>query len=278
MPFFKEKLRAVRFGCRLATSSFRLLPDFIIIGAQKSGTTSLFHYLTLHPQVKPSFTKEVHFFDGGKKPEIDTFAKGPSWYRAHFPLYTQKGRGFITGEASPLYIFNPLAPQRIFNLVPEVKLIALLRNPVERAISHYFHEKRKGREQLPALEAFQSEKSRIEAALGQHDYKSLNFIHHTYLKRGLYAEQLERYLQLFDKQQLLLIKSEDFFNSPGEALAKTCGFLNINDKHHFSNLTPRNIGHNKHSIDNPVREYLMQYYLPHNQRLCNLLGQNFTWE
>lgn len=278
MAYYKEKLRAARFRFRLATNSLRLLPDFIIIGAQKSGTTSLFHYLAQHPQVKPSFTKEVHFFDGGKKPEIDTFAKGTFWYRAHFPLYTGKSREFITGEASPLYIFNPLAPQRISNLVPQVKLIALLRNPVERAISHYFHEKRKGREQLSILEAFEAEEDRIRAVLRQQNYKSLNFIHHTYLKRGLYAEQLDRYLRLFDSQQLFIIQSEDFFSNPGQILSKICRFLNINDKYPFANLNPRNIGYNKHRIEDAVLEYLIQYYLPHNQRLCNLLGQSFTWE
>jgi len=278
MPLYKENLRAARFGFRLATSSLRLLPDFIIIGAQKSGTTSLFEYLARHPQVKPSFTKEVHFFDGGKNPEIDTFAKGTSWYRAHFPFNTGERRRFITGEASPLYLFNPLAPERIFNLVPEVKLIALLRNPVERAISHYFHEKRKGRELLPAHEAFQAEESRIEAALEQHNYKSLNFIHHSYLKRGIYAEQLDRYLHLFDKQQLLLIKSEDFFSNPGQVLAKACRFLNINNKYEFANLKPRNIGYNKHSVEDSVRDYLIQYYRPHNQRLCNLLNQKISWK
>ncbi len=277
MSFYKEKLRSARFNFRLATSSLRLLPDFIIIGAQKSGTTSLFHYLARHPQVKPSFTKEVHFFDGGKNPDVDTFAKGSPWYRAHFPLNTGKSRGFTTGEASPLYILNPLAPQRISELVPEVKLIALLRNPVDRAISHYFHEKRKGREQLPILEAFDAEEKRVQHVLRQGDYKHLNFIHHTYLKRGLYAEQLERYIKLFDRRQLLIIKSENFFNDPGRNLMQICQFVGIDYSFDFPDLSPRNTGNNKKPIDPEVRSYLDDYYRDQNQRLYTLLDRDLGW-
>ncbi|MFO7955055.1 sulfotransferase family protein [Thioalkalivibrio sp.] len=140
-----------------ATWSKRGLPDFIIIGAQKSGTTSLYAYLSQHPQLFPSSTKEVHFFDGGLDPSVDTFKKGMPWYRAHFPLRKNMGANQRTFEASPLYIFNPLAPERIANVVPNVKIIALLRNPTERAISHFFHERRRGREPLAIDEALEKE-------------------------------------------------------------------------------------------------------------------------
>ena len=98
------------------------MPDFIIIGAMKSGTTSLFHYLRQHPSLTPSYKKEVHFFDGGRKPSADNYEKGKSWYQSHFPLKWSVRNDRKTFEASPLYIFNPLAPQRIYELLPDAKL------------------------------------------------------------------------------------------------------------------------------------------------------------
>ena len=278
MSSFKTKSRRVSFFARLSTSRLRRLPDFIIIGAQKSGTTSLFNYLSRHPQVIPSFTKEVHYFDGGKDPGIDTYARGSGWYRAHFPIKTMSGRYTLTGEASPLYIFNPAVPQRIFRLLPQVKLIALLRNPVERAVSHYYHERRKGREPLSILEAFDSEAKRIQTALQEKDYKNLNFINFTYLKRGLYAEQLERYFNFFDKNQILIIKSENFFTNPGRAMIPVCRFLGIDHNFSFTDLKPRNTGKNKKPVAPEVRKYLEDYYSDQNQRLFSLLGNNLGWE
>lgn len=273
----RRKKRVVRFLFRRATSALRCLPDFIIIGAQKSGTTSLFNYLSQHPQVRPSFTKEVHFFDGGKDPSIDTYAKGIDWYRAHFPLHANKGHEVITGEASPLYLFNPYAPERIARDLPGVKLIALLRNPVHRAISHYYHEKRKNREPLPILDAFDAEKNRIRSVLKQQNYKNLSYINYTYLKRGHYAEQLERYLNLFSRNRILILKSEDFFSQPTAILSRTCKFLGVDHTFRFPDLTPHNTGKNKKNIDQKVMDYLEDYYHSHNMQLYSLLDTNMKW-
>lgn len=118
----------------------------------KCGTTSLFYYLAQHPQLIPSATKEVHFFDGRVSLENDTWALGLPWYRAHFPLKISMGDGKKAFEASPSYLFHPWAPERIHATLPNVKLIALLRNPAKRAVSHYLHERRKGRETLPLMQ------------------------------------------------------------------------------------------------------------------------------
>src|ERR1041384_7789414 len=151
--FVDKHFRKLRFSYARLTWEQRALPDFIIIGAQKAGTSSLFFYLAQHPQLVGSFIKEVHFFDGGMKPGIDNFAKGEPWYRAHFPLRKDLGPTHKTFEASPCYIFNPLAPIRIHDLLPDVKIVALLRNPVDRAISQYFQERRRNREPLEITEA-----------------------------------------------------------------------------------------------------------------------------
>ena len=157
-------LRRLVWEYRQATWRTGSLPDFIIIGAQKSGTTSLYSYLSQHPQLLPSIHKAVHFFDGGLDESADNFEKGEAWYRAHFQLRMHAHER--TFEASPLYIFNPLAPKRIYDLVSEAKIIAVLRNPTERAISQYFHEKGgKNRDPLSIREALREEETRLKAVV-----------------------------------------------------------------------------------------------------------------
>ncbi|MEM9227886.1 MAG: sulfotransferase domain-containing protein, partial [Verrucomicrobiota bacterium] len=160
----------------------------VIIGAQKSGTTSLYDYLIEHPQLLPASNKEVHFFDGGLTPELDAFTAGEAWYRAHFPLVSSVQAGQHSLEATPLYLFNPLVAARMHELIPEVKLIAILRNPTERAISHFFHEKRYGREPLSIAEAMAAEEERLKPAWENEDFKDEAFIHLSYKSRGHYAE------------------------------------------------------------------------------------------
>ena len=135
------------------THPIRLLPDFLISGAQRGGTTSLYNYLQAHPCFELPTTKELHFFDR-------KFHRGLAWYRAHFPTYLEKcfaqriqGRAFLTGEATPNYLFHPLVSRRVAEVLPRVKLIVLLRNPVDRAFSHYHHILDLGYEHLPFAEA-----------------------------------------------------------------------------------------------------------------------------
>jgi hypothetical protein len=259
------------------TGSNRVLPDFIIIGAQKSGTTSLYSYLSQHPQLVPSINKEVHFFDGGLNPNVDTFDKGEVWYRAHFPLNRNMSNNKKTFESSPLYIFNPFAPQRISDLIPEVKLIAILRNPVERTISHYFHEKRNDRESLPIMEALQSEEKRLKPVIDKQDYKNNIFIRHSYKSRGLYHEQLKRYLNYFPMSNILVINSASLFTHPHDTLRRIFQFVGVDTEFTISNLKLRNIGSNRNAIDPDVYEYLEDYFWPHNQALYKLIGENYGW-
>jgi len=140
--WIKPYARYVLWQYRQATWRSRVLPDFIIIGAKKSGASSVYFYLSQHPQILASYNKEVHYFDGRLIPGIDNYEKGDRWYCGHFPLLKNISANQKTFEASPLYIFNPISPGRIIDLIPQVKIIALLRNQAERAISHYFHEKR----------------------------------------------------------------------------------------------------------------------------------------
>jgi hypothetical protein len=191
------------------------LPQFLILGAQRSGTTTLYKWIMQHPQILPGTEKEIHFFDRN-------FQNGVSWYRLHFPTRRKLGSDRITGEATPYYLFHPRAPERIRRVLPDVKMIALLRNPVERAVSHYFHEVHVGREDQPIEEALRIEESRLQPELEkmQKDESYFSEIHHrkSYKTRGLYAEQLKRYFDLFERRQLLVLSSEEYFADPAKAL------------------------------------------------------------
>ena len=136
------------FQYRLLTSSLRSLPEFLVIGGQKCGTTSLHRYMKQHPNIIPPYKKDSGYFDAN-------YYRGFSWYRAFFPLRSQMdklrtgGQHYTTGEVTTTYIHHPLAAGRAAKaLTGEVKIIALLREPAARAYSHYQHMVRTGREDL----------------------------------------------------------------------------------------------------------------------------------
>ena len=275
-----QRIKATRnrllFYYRYATWRSRPLPDFVIIGTQKSGTTSLHAYLSQHPQCLRPYEKEVHFFDGGLDPVVDNYQKGQAWYRAHFP-HRKNGSDARVFEASPLYIFNPLVPARMFDLLPQAKLVAILRNPTERAISHYFHEKQRGYESLPIMEALAAEEQRLKPAVEAKDYKNYSFIHHSYKRRGHYKEQLERFFKLFPRQQILILTSDDLFRDQNSTLKQVTEFVGASSSFQVKDSRPRNVARNKEQVDVEVYDYLNGYFRPHNEALYELLGTNFNW-
>ena len=279
---FHRRLRksadSIYFEYRKATWHARPLPDFIIIGAQKSGTSSIHDYLMQHPQLFTSpFKKEIHFFDSNVHyKKTNAHEKGENWYRAHFPSHRERGVGSKTFDVTPTYLFHPLVPGRIFNLIPGVKLIALLRNPSERAISHYFMNQWKNAEHRPMLEAFQQEQARLETVNIEMDYGN-EIYGESYKLGGHYAEQLERYRRFFPANQMLLLGSEEFFKDPYKSLHRVFDFVGVDADFKVPNLTPRNVGRNKTEIPHAVRRYLDEYFKPYNQALYELTGQNFGW-
>ena len=257
---------------RQRTWRSRALPDFIIIGAQKSGTTSLFAYLRQHPQLFPSSKKEVLFFNNP-----DHFIRGEAWYRAHFPLRKSLSLDAKTYEASPHYMYHPLAPKRIYDLIPDVKIIAVLRNPAERAISNYFHVKWNSREPLPLYEALQEEEKRLEPALKAEDYSSEVLRFYSYKRRGLYKEQLERYLDYFPWEQILVLNSEALFREPEASLRQIFDFVGVDREVQIKDLRPRGITSSKVEVDSAIYDYLSSYFKPHNQALYQLVGKDYGW-
>lgn len=268
------------------TYPIRLLPDFLIIGTQRGGTTSLYNYLIERPGVGAAAVKELHYFD--KK-----FHKRPSWYRAHFPTSIQKyyfeitrKQVYVTGEASAYYMFHPHVPKRVAKLLPEVKLIILLRNPVDRAYSQYNFEVALGRETLSFEDAIASEEERIskekERMLADENYVSFDHSRYSYLARGVYVDQLHVWKKYFPGEQFLILRSEDFYADPVTAIEQVSKFL------HLSELEPRertrkyklhNYNNTPYSkMDAATRKRLIEYFEPHNQRLYDFLGMSFDWD
>ncbi len=270
-------LRTISYSQLIRTMMIPDYPDFIIIGAQKAGTSSLFAYLSQHPQLLASNTKEIHYFDGGLIPSIDNYSKGSKWYCSHFPAKRIVNDKRKTFEASPLYLFNPLAPKRIFDLIPKVKIIALLRNPIERAISHYFHERRHNREQLSMMEAFSAEDERLKPILVKEDFKNEIFIRYSYKSRGLYFDQIKRYMNYFPRDNILILNSEEFFLNTKNILKIIYDFLEIDPRISTPNLDPHNIGNNRREVGPEIYKYLNNYFKIPNQKLFKFIGDEYQW-
>ena len=251
------------------------MPDFLIIGAQKCGTTSLYQYLIQHPNILPAATKEVHFFDL-------QYARGIDWYLQQFPDRAEsncKKPRYQTGEASPYYFFHPLVPERVHRHFPQVKLIVLLRNPVDRAISHYYHEVRLGFEKLPLEAACDREAERLagEEKKWQADpnYCSLPHQHFTYKARGNYLEQLQRWYRFFSPDRLLVLHGEAFFADPGPTLARVWDFLGVRGR--ASDASCRyNVG-DYPPVSDRIRNKLADAFRPLNQKLFAALDRDFGW-
>ena len=242
----------------------RALPDALIIGAMKCGTSSLHNYLTQHPAVIAPLRKEVHYFD-------THFDQGERWYRANFGRLGEPGLNF---ESSPYYLAHPLAPQRAHALVPQARLIVLLRDPVRRAYSHYWHERHKRRETLPFEAAIAAEPERLgddEQRLARGEIRrSRAHQHFGYLARGRYAEQLERWWRAYPREQTLVLRFEDLAREPMAVLGQTLDFLGLRRIERVR-LEARNTGRYP-PMDPATAERLRDYFAPHEARLQALLG------
>ena len=278
----KQSIRQwLSWNVRRISAPIRVLPDFIIIGAQRCGTTSLYRYLCTHPAIGRAAKKEVHFFDNSFKKSINS-------YRIYFQTFFYKyyrqqisHQALLTGEASPYYLFHPLAPHRISQSLPRVKLIVLLRNPVDRAYSHYWHEVRRGKETLSFEEAIEREPERLwgqRERLIFHDgaYYSATHQHFSYLARGIYVDQLSVWQRLFPKEQFLILRSEEFYADPATTLNRIFAFLNLPS---WSRTDDTIYNHSDYpSMTMTTKKQLADYFRPHNERLYEFLGQDFGWE
>jgi hypothetical protein len=263
-------LRRLKMFFSFSLSKGRL-PDFLIIGAQKAGTTSLFHYVGQHPDIQLPLSKEIHYYDLN-------YTKGTKWYRSFFASVI---RTKITGESTPYYLFHPFVPARVYHDNPKTKIIILLRHPGERAFSHFQMMKRMGIEKLETFsEAIQAEHGRLKKGLKYlyTDSLSASFEHqhYTYLSRGKYARQLKRWFHYFSKEQILIIKSEDLFENPIKTLEKVYLFLGV-DVIYPKDISTMNPGL-KENIHPDDKKCLEEYFHKYNRKLELLLDSKFNWE
>lgn len=253
------------------TSFLHPLPDYLIIGAFKSGTSSLYEYLIQHPDIEPAITKQIHFFD-------KYFERGLPWYKSCFPVnkIIQKK---ITGEATPYYLCHPLAPSRISKIIPNVKLIVLLRNPVDRAYSHYQMEFSRNQENLSFEDAIDAEderlKGEVDKIIENSEYVSKHFPNHAYLTSGIYYNQIKHWFDYFPKNQFLFIKSEEFNENPSLIYNKVLKFLGLDP---FKLTRYDKIRKQTYKLMAPkTRKKLIEFFRPYNEKLYDHLGINFGW-
>jgi hypothetical protein len=260
-----KRLFSPRIAARQLCAQVRMQPNFIVVGAQKAGTSSLFNYICQHSAVAAPMRKEIHYFDlNADRPY--------SWYKAHFPLRSQ---GKITGEASPYYLFHPLAPERIAARLPNVKIIIMLRHPIDRAISHYWHAQRHGYENLSPHEAFATEKERLAPAIAaaERGEYALAHQHYSYAARSCYSAQVAAYLKRFPAANVKLLTMEDLMCDPASLVADTVSFLGLPPAT-IPDLAPRNVNPNRQMLEIPddVRAEL----IADAAELDTLTGQSFS--
>jgi len=201
------------------------LPNFIIPGAMKSGTTALRIYLAQHPDIY-MVSKEVHFFDND-----ENYKKGIKWYEQFFKGWN--GEKAI-GEKTPQYLYDKRVPERIYKLLPNAKLIFVLRNPIDRAYSHYWHNVRIGQETLSFEKALEREEKRIKKP----EYKDI----YSYKDRGKYILQIKSYAKYFPKSQMLFILAENLKDERKPTLQKILEFLEVEPNFEFKDLDEKHVG------------------------------------
>ncbi|MEG4207924.1 tetratricopeptide repeat protein [Microcoleus sp. Pol7_A1] len=240
------------------------VPNFIIIGSQRCGTTSLYTYLAQHPQILTPIKKEMDFFSWH-------FDRGIDWYLAHFPPMPA-GEQFLTGEASPSYFDSREAPERLYSLFPQAKLIVLLRNPVDRAISQFYRLTGLNWEARSLDRVISDEIER----LSQNPEYIIGEEPGNYLARGRYIEFIKKWRAFFPREQLLILKSEDFYAGAATTLKQVLEFLDL-PEYQLSEYQNANPG-SYQRVNESIRDRLSDYFRPYNQELEEYLGRQFDWE
>ena len=256
----RERLRQRLYPYYRLTAPLRPLPNTLIIGGMKCGTTSLNAWLREHQRVAFSSVKEIHFFD-------KHYSRGIDWYRTHFPIWERVAKGATcTIEATPSYLFHATTTAaRMQQWVPNAKLIIMLRDPVKRAISHYNHARRNGTDP-------RSPESALTSDLGSNSRQP-----NPYKQRGLYAEQIQEFLRFYDRSQMLILKSETFFANPAMIFRQVQEFLNLSPIPLPSYSPPRNTNKPKTEIPSDVEQHLQAFYRLPNEALGQLLTEFEIW-
>ena len=261
--------RSATFGWRYLSADLRAMPDFVIVGAARSGTTSLYRWLGTHPNVAPAWKKEIHYFD-------EHYGRGMRWYRAHFPF---RRRGRVTGEATPYLLFHPLAPARAAHDLPHsTRFIVLLREPSQRAISQYwfwrqwFRRELEGTEIESLEEGIAREPERMAAAepLVRRGEWNHDHIWFSYLARGEYAGQLRRWFDAVGRDRVLVVESEQLNSDPAVS-ARVLEWLGLPS--HPQPFPALNAAVRLEEADPELTALMSRHFESHNRELFDLIGQ-----
>lgn len=238
----------------------------------------MYKYLVQHPAILPAYQKEIHYFTIPK-----LYFKGSSWYKGHFPtsMALRRNNAGLTGEASPSYLFFPLVPERVFKVMPHVKLIILLRNPVDRAFSNYHHQVRRGLETLSFEEAIAREPERIgddlQKTIENPTFHSLNLAHFSYLLRGDYITQLQRWRNYFPADQMLILQSEEFYTNPQKIISEIVSFLELPPWQPATDIFKRYNPGEYDKMNPATRQALIKHFKLSNEALYDFLGRDMGW-
>ena len=263
--------RPPAFALRRMTAPLRAMPDFLVAGAMKAGTSSLFAYLLRHPLILPPLRKEVHYFTAGHRAGLNE-----AWYRAHFPLRIRLRGGRIAGEATPGYMFEPDAVERIAARLPDIRIIVVLREPVARAVSHWRHEVAMGRETLPFAEAVAAEDGRRRAAgrAGAAGHETV--VHASYKARGRYLEQILALESAIPRDRILVLGSGALARTPEQAVGAALRHLGLPPAALGLPLN-RNASRDRRPVPEAALSALRAEFAPHNARLFDHLGFRPDW-
>lgn len=263
-------------------SSHHVLPDFLIAGVMKCGTTSLYHHLLKHPGFVPASRKEIHYFSSQWN-----FRHGEGWYRNHFPTADEMaaaseriGYRAVTGEATPAMVCNSYAINAA-NLVPDAKIVMILRNPVDRAYSHYHHQRNTFfGDRLSFWDALQAEEQRIGRDLQYNETDparvTRRFRRYSYARRGMYMDQIEHWLKYFPAEQIKIVNQADLKTQPQALMNTITTFIGL-PEHDFGSFERKNKGHYTEPMEERARQYLTELFRPHNRRLFEFLGEDWGW-
>tara|TARA_Y100000817_G_C16859644_1_gene545296 strand:+ start:1673 stop:2512 length:840 start_codon:yes stop_codon:yes gene_type:complete len=263
--------RFVKRGISGITASSRILPDFIINGTVRSGTTSLYYNICEHPSILSADYDEIGFFDSN-------YQLGINWYRSMFPTQKEiselkKKTGFaITGEDTPFYFWKKEAARRILNDLPNVKIISIFRNPIDRAYSNYNLSIRANTEKLSFEDAIEEEMRFLD----EHSFRESVDRQRSYIAKGIYEKQINFWFEIFPKKQIHILSTEDMKKNPQDTLKKIFRFLEIPE---YTIENPHNQKAVKYEkMSEETRKLLCDFYKPHNEKFFQIIDKKFDWE
>ena len=261
------------------TAPIRVLPDFIVIGAGRTGTTSLYYYLQEHPSIKKSAYDELGFFG-------ENFHLGLNWYKSLFTtIFTRffvklRTGYFMTYDITPQYIRRPWVAEQIKSILPKIKLIAVLRNPVDRTHSHWqlYKKNTQKNDNRTFEEMIKDDIENIQknSTVSKDNFYFANFVENSFLARSFYAEQLDVWFKLFPKEQILVIKSEDLANNTRKIMNQIFDFLGL-PKYDLMHVTKVNTL-NYSPMKEETRSFLIDFFKPYNKKLYEFLNKNYDWD